>query len=67
MTGIRSRKVQQLLLTVVAVVSYAAAIGSKLSDSAGVITDFPAMSEGFLSLLAASHAVYLSYKAVPHT
>jgi len=27
----------------------------------------PAMSGGFLALLGASHATYLSYKAVPHT
>jgi subtilisin family serine protease len=60
-------KVQQLLLTLVAFVSYAVAIGHMLFDATGAIAKFPEMSNGFLSLLAASHAVYLSYKAAPHT
>ena len=60
-------KVQQLLLTVVAIVSYAVAIGDKLFESTAAIGALPAMSDGFMSLLAASHAIYLSYKAVPHT
>ena len=58
---------QQLLLTLVAFISYAVAIGDKLFDSTAAIGNFPAMSGDFMSLLAASHAVYLSYKAVPHT
>jgi hypothetical protein len=60
-------KVQQILLTIVAFISYAVAIGDKLFDSTSTIDHFPAMSGDFISLLAASHAVYLSYKAVPHT
>jgi hypothetical protein len=31
------------------------------------ITEFPSMDNGFMSLFAASHVIYLSYKAVPHT
>ena len=60
-------KVQQILLTLVAFISYAVAIGDKLFDSTAAIGNFPAMSGDFMSLLAASHAIYLSYKAVPHT
>lgn len=60
-------KVQQLLLTLNAFVTYAAAIGNKLVSSTTVISDFSTMSDTFISLLAASHAVYLSYEAAQHT
>jgi len=60
-------KVQQILLTLVAFVSYAVAIGDTLFAGSGPIKEFPSMDSGFMSLLAASHAIYLSYKAVPHT
>jgi len=42
------------------------AIGGKHADPFRFVANFPAMDTGFLPLLAASHAVYLWYKAVPH-
>ena len=66
-TEIDVGKVQQLLLTAVAVVSYGMAIAKLLGATQGHIAELPPMSGGFLSLLAASSATYLAYKAVPHT
>lgn len=60
-------KIQQLLFTLVAIVTYAAAIGVLLygTRDTAPISSLPEMSAGFLSLLAASSATYLGYKAVP--
>jgi hypothetical protein len=67
-TAIDIGKVQQLLFTLVAIVVYALAVEVLLAGSVGnAIPSLPEMSGGFVALLAASHATYLAYKAVPHT
>jgi hypothetical protein len=61
-------KVQQLLFTLVAVLSYGVAIAHLFADTTvHGIAELPTMDGGFISLLAASSATYLAYKAVPHT
>jgi hypothetical protein len=57
-------KVQQLLLTTLLVVTYAAALFT-MFGSAGVQKTFPDVSTGFLALLGISHAAYLGYKLAP--
>jgi len=61
-------KVQMLLITLVVLVAYSAALLA-LFRSAGKsgITEFPNMSEGMLALVGLSHTGYLTYKAVPKT
>jgi hypothetical protein len=62
-------KVQQILITLVAVVSYGLAIAKLLAvtSSGQPLAALPKMDSGFLALVAAGHATYLSYTAVPHT
>ncbi len=60
-------KVQQLLLTFVAVGAYGFFIARAMVGSTGVIASLPEFSTGFLTLIGAGHASYLAYKAVPHT
>jgi hypothetical protein len=61
-------KVQLLLLTLVAIVTYAYVIVEKLLAAKGIPIDkLPDMSSGFLTLLGASHVTYLGYKAVSHS
>jgi hypothetical protein len=60
-------KVQLLLLSLVAIVAYAYAIGRTMAAAYGVaITALPTMNGGFLALIAASHGTYLIYKGVSH-
>ena len=67
-------KLQQLLLSLVAVAAYAYAIAESLVSVAphgtatgSILTQLPGMTGGFLTLIGASHATYLSYKAVSHS
>ncbi|HTR84472.1 MAG TPA: hypothetical protein VMI56_08330 [Reyranella sp.] len=63
-------KVQQLLLTAVAVAVYGGAIGKTLllaDRTSSMISALPGMTSGFLLLIAASHATYLGYKAASHS
>jgi kumamolisin len=61
-------KLQQLVLSLVAVVAYAYAIGKTITAATnGTISALPGMEGGFLLLIAASHATYLGYKAVSHS
>lgn len=61
-------KMQQLLLSLVAVVVYGYAIARCLAEAKGIaVPKLPQMSDGFLALIGASHATYLIYKGVSHT
>ncbi len=63
-------KVQMFYFTLIALVTYAAALFSLMSSNAkapGEITQFPALSEGLVVLLGISHAGYLGSKVVDHT
>ena len=65
-------KVQQLFLSLVAVVVYGYAIAQTMmlaAPPAGAVAidALPGMNSGFLTLIAASHASYLAYKAVSHS
>jgi len=65
-------KVQQLFLSLVAVVVYGYAIAQTMMlaaprTGAVAIDALPGMTSGFLTLIAASHASYLAYKAVSHS
>ncbi|MGB6307513.1 MAG: S53 family peptidase, partial [Steroidobacteraceae bacterium] len=68
-------KVQQLVLSLAAMLAYAYAIAHVMVDVAPVsavakghmIPGLPGMADGFLALIGASHATYLGYKAVSHT
>ncbi len=59
-------KLQQLLLSFVAIAVYGFAIARTLVSSDG-ISFLPEMSSGFLGLIGASHATYLAYKSVSHS
>jgi hypothetical protein len=59
-------KLQQLLLSFVAIAAYGFAIARTLVSSGG-IGFLPDMSTGFLALIGASHATYLVYKGVSHS
>ncbi len=60
-------KVQMFLFTVVLVLGYGLAVGDMLDESAAPFTALPAVDEGVVTLLAISHAGYLSRKALPTT
>jgi hypothetical protein len=58
-------KVQMFLFTVVLVLGYGLAVGDMLGESQGAFTALPALDEGVVTLLAISHAGYLTRKALP--
>ncbi|RMH21522.1 MAG: hypothetical protein D6696_05595, partial [Acidobacteria bacterium] len=60
-------KVQMFYFNVIAVLAYAAALGTILKTSTGAITEFPGLSTGMLALLGVSHGGYLANKTLPHT
>lgn len=60
-------RVQMFYFNVIAVLAYAAALGTVLANTVGAITEFPGLSNGMLALLGVSHAGYLAGKAVPNT
>lgn len=57
-------KVQMLLLTVVVVLGYGLALGAMFEGTSGPFTTLPAVDEAVVSLLAISHAGYLTKKAL---
>ena len=60
-------KVQMFLFTVVLVLGYGLAVGEMLDESTAPFTALPAVDEGVVTLLAISHAGYLTRKALPTT
>jgi hypothetical protein len=61
-------KVQQLLLSLVAIAVYGYAIAEILTAAKGIpVPKLADMDSGFLALIGVSHATYLVYKGVPHT
>jgi hypothetical protein len=60
-------KIQQLFLSIIAVVVYAYAIGQTIASAKDIVAKLPAMDGGFLALIGASHATYLVYKGVSHS
>jgi hypothetical protein len=65
-------KVQMFLFTVVLLGGYAVAVGQLFVTSTtalvpGLVPSLPPVSQGFIALLALSHAGYLGNKAIPHS
>jgi hypothetical protein len=60
-------KVQMFLFTVVLVLGYGLAVGDMLDESTAPFAALPAVDEGVVTLLAISHAGYLTRKALPST
>ena len=58
-------KVQMFLFTVVLILGYGLAVGDMLDESTAPFVALPAVDEGVVTLLAISHAGYLSRKALP--
>jgi len=60
-------KVQMFLFTVVLVLAYGLAVGDMFDKTQGTFTSLPALGDGVVTLLAISHAGYLTRKAMPAT
>jgi hypothetical protein len=60
-------KVQMFLFTVVLILGYGLAVGDMLDESTAPFAALPAVDEGVVTLLAISHAGYLTRKALPST
>ena len=60
-------KVQMFLFTVVLVLAYGLAVGDMFERTEGAFTSLPALGDGVVTLLAISHAGYLTRKALPVT
>ena len=60
-------KIQQVLITLILLASYADYVFQALSAPVGPIGQLPAIDKSFVWLLGISHASYLAYKAAPHT
>jgi hypothetical protein len=60
-------KIQQLLISLLLLGSYAAYVYAQFSGSSERITDLPGLDKSFVWLLGISHASYLAYKAAPHS
>jgi hypothetical protein len=58
-------KVQMFLFTVVVVLGYGLGLGNMFDETKGVFTTLPAIDDAVVTLLAISHAGYLTKKAVP--
>jgi len=58
-------KVQMFLFTVVVILGYGLAVGDMFEGTPGAFTSLPAVDEAVVTLLAISHAGYLTKKAVP--
>jgi hypothetical protein len=58
-------KVQMFLFTVVLIVGYALALGDQFAGQEGMISSLPNIDGAVVSLLAISHAGYLTKKAIP--
>lgn len=57
-------KIQMLLLTLVVLVAYGSAVGEVLAGGT-MVTALPRINGGIVTLLAVSHAGYLTFKSVP--
>lgn len=60
-------KIQQVLVTLLLLGTYAAYVFGQFTGSAERIASLPQIDQSFVWLLATSHAAYLAYKAAPHT
>ena len=58
-------KVQMFLFTVVLVLAYGLAVGDMFDKTTGTFASLPAIDDGVVTLLAISHAGYLTRKALP--
>ncbi|NUT56845.1 MAG: hypothetical protein HOQ03_12805 [Thermoleophilia bacterium] len=58
-------KVQMFLFTVVLVLAYGLAVGDMFDATEGTFTTLPPIDDGVVTLLAISHAGYLTRKALP--
>lgn len=58
-------KVQMFLFTVVVILGYGLALGAMFEDTGGTFATLPTVDEAVVTLLAISHAGYLTKKAVP--
>lgn len=59
-------KLQHIFLTLAVVLAYAIGIGRNLAGiGSSTAATFPPLDAGFVGLMAASHAAYLGYKALP--
>jgi hypothetical protein len=58
-------KVQMFLFTVVLVMGYGLALGDQFADQQGMISSLPDIDSAVVTLLAISHAGYLTKKAIP--
>jgi hypothetical protein len=58
-------KVQMFLFTVVVVLGYGLGVGNMLEETHGAFTTLPKIDDAVVTLLAISHAGYLTKKAVP--
>ncbi|MGZ8782441.1 MAG: hypothetical protein ACXWZB_02975 [Gaiellaceae bacterium] len=58
-------KVQMFLFTVVVILGYGLALGDMFDRTTGAFLTLPAVDEAVVTLLAISHAGYLTKKAVP--
>lgn len=58
-------KVQMFLFTVVLVLAYGLAVGEMFDETKGAFVTLPAIDDGVVTLLAISHAGYLTRKALP--
>ena len=66
-THVDLAKVQMFYFTVVSAVVFFAAVLHNLVAPNGDLTTLPVLSEGFVAILAISHAGYLGSKSVDHT
>jgi len=60
-------KIQQALITLILLASYADYVFQAFAAPASPIGQLPAIDKSFVWLLGISHASYLAYKAAPHT
>ena len=60
-------KVQMFLFTVVLVLAYGLAVADMFDKTSGTFAALPAIDDGVVTLLAISHAGYLTRKALPVT
>jgi hypothetical protein len=62
-------RLQQLVITILLIITYIGQIWLSLEKAtiSGTLTDMPTIDSSFVTLLGASHAGYLFYKATPKT
>jgi hypothetical protein len=60
-------KIQKLLITILLLGLYTAALWDQFSAPKGLFSTLPVLSDNFVWLLGVSHAGYLLYKSAPHS